>query len=64
MCEVLDIPAGWVQKILKGRQQFPSSALITYIQSDLYFSFGLIDDSFGAREYIFRDYSPANVFAE
>ncbi len=39
-------------------------ALITYIQSDLYFPFGLIDDSFGARKYIFSDYSPANVFAE
>lgn len=37
-------------------------ALITYIQSDLYFSFGLIDDSFGAREYIFSDYSTADVF--
>ena len=43
---------------------FPQQELITYIQSDLYFSFGLIDDSFGAREYIFSDYSPANVFAE
>jgi len=60
----LNILAGSFQKIFKGRQQFTSSALIAYIQSDLYFSFGLIDDSFGACEYIFSDYSPANVFAE
>jgi hypothetical protein len=44
---------------------FPSTiALITYIQSDLYVPFRLIDDPFGAREYILSDYSTANVFAE
>jgi hypothetical protein len=39
-------------------------ALIAYIQSDLCFPFGLIDDPLRAREHIFGDYSTANVLAQ
>ena len=44
---------------------FPTTiALITYIQSDLYVPFRLIDYPFGAPECILSNYSTVNVLAE
>lgn len=68
LCDIMPWRAVHVQPNLdriSANDTFASTiALITYIQSDLYVPFRLIDDPFGARECILSNYGTANILAK